>query len=205
MASKLIGIVLIALLLVGCNNKATPEPTLAPTSTPLPDNPATIQTPPPAASDNSAGVSGVIPAWLTYKLTDVRGGKQFTLGDYKGKTVYVALLTTGCANCRAQLNNLKGAIGKLGKDKYGYVALGVDTAQKAEDLAKYANDGGFDWQFAVLPGELLAMWSLSFGRAAAEPVAATYFLIYPDGTVSKLFTGDVRSTDDLVKIISTPR
>jgi peroxiredoxin len=203
MASKFIGLLLIALFIVGCNNKPTP---LAPTNTP--ENIPAATNPPVAtnvAIVPTAPPAGFVPAWISYKLTDVRSNKPFTLGDFKGKTTYVGLFTIGCANCRTQLNNLKAAIGKLGADKYGYVGLSVESSLKNEDLAKFANDAGFNWQFAVVPSELLAMWSLSFGRAAVEPTNAVYFVIYPDETISKLYAGDVQSVDDLARILSTPK
>ena len=125
MTSKFIGLLLIALFMVGCNAATPLPPTLAPTSTPLPGSLAATN---PPDTQTAPVASGIVPAWLGYKLTDARTAKPFTLGDYKGKTVYVALLTTGCANCRIQLSNLKLAIGKLGKDKYGTVGLSVEPA-----------------------------------------------------------------------------
>jgi peroxiredoxin len=214
---QIVGLVLIALLVIGCNRATPVPPTDAPTSTPLSENPTlapNVDTTPAAQpTDDTAALpdatpttlSGIVPAWLAYPITDARTGKPFTLGDYRGKTLYVGLFTTGCAACRTQFNNLKGAIAKLGRDQYGYVGMSAEPLLKNEDLARYANEAGFDWQFAVIPPELLAMWGLSFGRAATEPTNAAYFIVYPDGTLSRLYAGDVQSADDLAKAITAPK
>ncbi len=127
--------------------------------------------------------------WQTLPLTDARTGETFTLGGFAGKTVYVEPMATWCSNCRQQLGNVRDAAAQLKGDKVTFVALSVETTLKADALARYAQEQGFDFKFAVLTPELLRALAANFGQTIAVPPSTPHFIVYPDGTTSDLLTG----------------
>jgi thiol-disulfide isomerase/thioredoxin len=131
-------------------------------------------------------------------LTDARTGQAFTLADFAGKTVFVEPMATWCSNCRQQLNNLRAAREQLAGDDVIFVALSVETNISSADLARYADEQGFDWIFAVATPELLEGLVGEFGRSITNPPATPHFLIKPDGSVSELKTG-IEPADAIVQ------
>jgi peroxiredoxin len=129
------------------------------------------------------------PAWQTTKLTDARTGKAFTLADFPGKTVYVENMATWCTNCAQQLRYVKEAQAKLDPAKVVFIGLSVESDLKPADLASYADKAGLNFQFAVLNAEQLKLMVDAFGFTAINPPSTPHFVIKPDGSVSKLFTG----------------
>ena len=128
--------------------------------------------------------------WRSLHLTDARTGETFTLGGLTGQTVYVEPMATWCSNCRRQLGNVRDAVSQLkANDKVTFVALSVETTLKADELARYAKQQGFDFKFAVMSPEILRALAADFGQTIAVPPSTPHFVIYPDGTTSKLMTG----------------
>lgn len=127
-------------------------------------------------------------SWQDLPLTDARTGETFTLGGLEGY-VYAEPMATWCSNCRQQLGNVRDAAAQLGGDEVTFVALSVETSLKAEDLARYADEQGFDFKFAVLTPELLRALAAEFGQTIAVPPSTPHFVIRPDGTTSELLTG----------------
>ena len=129
--------------------------------------------------------------WQTLPLTDVRTGETFTLEGLSG-TVYVEPMATWCSNCRAQLRNVQKAKAQLGDDATGdvtFLALSVETTLEPAALARYADEQGFDFTFAVMTPELLRALAGEFGQSIANPPATPHFIRYPDGSSSELMTG----------------
>ena len=129
--------------------------------------------------------------WQTLPLTDARTGETFTLGDLGG-TVYAEPMATWCSNCRTQLGNVQAAKARLGEAATGevtFVALSVETTLEPAALARYADEQGFDFTFAVMTPELLRALASEFGQSIANPPATPHFVRYPDGSSSPLMTG----------------
>ena len=127
--------------------------------------------------------------WQTLPLTDARTGETFTLGSFSGETVYAEPMATWCSNCRQQLGNVRDAAAELKGAKVTFVALSVETTLKPDALARYAEEQGFNFKFAVLTPELLRALAANFGQSVAVPPSTPHFIIYPDGTASDLLTG----------------
>jgi thiol-disulfide isomerase/thioredoxin len=140
--------------------------------------------------------AAMLPAWQQVQLINARTGEAFTLADFNGKTVFVEPFATWCSNCRAQLNNVKAAREQL-DDQNIFVALSVETNISPEAVAKYTNDQGFDWVFAVMTPEMLKQLTDQFGLTVANPPSTPHFIIRPDGTVTDLSTG-IKSVDAIV-------
>ena len=128
------------------------------------------------------------PAWQQIALTDARTGKQFTLADYAGKTVFVEPFATWCSNCRRQLGYVQSAYSILG-DEAVFIALSVEPNISNEELVDYANKQGFEYTFAAMPPEMLQELSALFGRTIANPPATPHFIVRPDGSTTELVTG----------------
>jgi len=151
-----------------------------------------------AMMDKSADAM-MLPAWQKVQLTNARTGEAFTLADFAGRTVFVEPFATWCTNCRAQLRNVREARAQLG-DQPVFVALSVETNLKTEDVAKYTNDQGFDWVFAVMTPEMLKQLTDQFGLTIANPPSTPHFIIRPDGSTTDLSTG-IKSVEALVAAI----
>lgn len=124
--------------------------------------------------------------WQTLPLTDARTGETFTLGSLEGY-VYVEPMATWCSNCRQQLGNVRDAAAQL--QAVTFVALSVETTLAGDDLARYADEQGFDFKFAVMTPEVLRALVAGFSRTIAVPPSTPHFIIYPDGSSSALMTG----------------
>lgn len=138
-------------------------------------------------------------SWRDLPLTDAKTGETFSLGDFAGETVYVEPMATWCANCRQQLGNVREAKEQLG-DEVTFVALSVETTLGAEDLARYAEDQGFDFTFAVMTPEVLRALAAEFGQSITSPPSTPHFVIRPDGTTSELLTG-FSTPDEIVAAV----
>lgn len=138
-------------------------------------------------------------SWQNLPLTNAQTGETFTLADFEGQSVYVEPMATWCANCRQQLGNVNEAKMQLG-DEVTFVALSVETTLKADQLASYAKDQGFDFTFAVMTPEVLRALAAEFGQAITSPPSTPHFVISPDGTTSELFTG-FSTTDEITALV----
>ena len=136
------------------------------------------------AQDTAQGTS-----WKTLPLTDARTGETFTLGGFSGETVYVEPMATWCSNCRQQLGNVRDAAAKLTGNDVTFIALSVETTLKADALARYAEEQGFNFKFAVMTPELLRALAAAFGQTVTVPPSTPHFIIHSDGTPSDLLTG----------------
>lgn len=152
----------------------------------------------------SGGALAQTAAWRTLPLTDARTGDTFTLADLAGRTVYVEPMATWCVNCRQQLGRVAEAKAQLGKRAEGevaFLALSVETTLSDAELARYADEAGFDFTFAVMSPELLRALAADFGQSVATPPATPHFIIYPDGNTSELLTG-ASSSDTIVAAVT---
>ncbi len=143
----------------------------------------------PAMTDKSDAMMKDLPTWQTMALTNARSGETFTLADFAGKTVFVEAMATWCPNCRQQLANVKSAFERANADQVVFVAISVETDLAPTDLAKYADDNGFNWIFAVATPEMVQALAATFGQTIATPPSTPHFLILPDSTHGELVTG----------------
>ncbi len=153
-----------------------------------------------AMSDEDAAEAMMdLAAWQTLPLVDARTGESFTLADYSGRTVFVEPMATWCSNCRQQLTNVQQARTNPMTADSVFVALSVETSLSDEELARYADQFGFDWTFAVATPEMLQALAEEFGRSVANPPSTPHFVISPDGSFTELFTG-IQSADEIAAL-----
>jgi cytochrome oxidase Cu insertion factor (SCO1/SenC/PrrC family) len=152
-----------------------------------------------ADDDMMADDMATLAAWQTLPLTNARTGETFTLGDYAGQTVFVEPMATWCSNCRQQLTNVQQARTQLNSDDVVFIALSVETTISDEELARYADDLGFDWTFAVMTPEVLQALAEQFGRTVSNPPSTPHFVIRADGSASELVTG-IQSAEEIAAL-----
>ena len=148
------------------------------------------------AMDEEAEMMMERPAWQMLAVTNAATGEPFTLADFQGKTVFVEPMATWCSNCRMQQFEVQQAQAQLGDDVV-FVGLSLETTLPAGDLARYAQDHGFDWTYAVMSNELLAGLADEFGRSITSAPSTPHFVIRPDGSFSELSTG-IHSAGEIV-------
>ncbi|MGI8475339.1 MAG: TlpA family protein disulfide reductase [Thermomicrobiales bacterium] len=149
----------------------------------------------------SAGANDARPAWQTMAMTDVRTGRQFAIGDFRGCTVYVETMANWCGACRHQLGNVAEAEKSLDRDRFVFIAISVETDLSPADLASYAKDAGFDWVFSVGSPAMLKALVDEFGRGAIVPPSTPHVIVAPDGSFGDLHTG-YSQPDELVRLMT---
>ncbi len=91
---------------------------------------------------------------------------------------------------------MREAKAQLGDDVV-FVGLSLETTLPAADLARYAQDNGFDWTYAVMSEELLIGLADEFGRSITSAPSTPHFIIRPDGSFSELSTG-IHSAEEII-------
>jgi thiol-disulfide isomerase/thioredoxin len=122
-------------------------------------------------------------AWLTRGLVDVRSGERFAIADLAGKVVVIEPMAIWCTNCARQQQEAAEALAVLSSDDVAYVSLDVDPSERAEDLAAYADERGFDWRFAVADRAMSRALAEAFGDQVLSPPSTPKILVAPDGRV----------------------
>jgi hypothetical protein len=136
---------------------------------------------------------------LAVRLTDVRTGAEFTLGELaaSGGVVLLEPMAVWCSSCRAQQHEVKGAHGQGGA--FTSVSLDVDLSESPEDLAAYADREGFDWHFAMADAALYRLLQDRFGVGVTNPPLTPLIVVEPDGTVRALeFGRGIRDAQQLL-------
>jgi thiol-disulfide isomerase/thioredoxin len=144
-----------------------------------------------------------LPEWIKVPLTNARTGESFTLADFVGKTIFVEPMATWCINCRRQLPNVEAARKQLNSDQYVFVGLSVAENVDNATLAKYVDSQGWNFIFAVAPEPLLQGMVNAFGRTVVTPPSTPHFIIRPNGTLSKIFTGSHTADELIAQLKST--
>ena len=157
----------------------------------------------PSATPDAMGKNKMAsPAWFGVSLTDVVGGKKFTLNDFKGKVVLVEDLAMWCPTCKMQQIQVKALRESMGMNK-DLVAIGldIDAQENAADLKTYTQNNGFDWIYAVSPAGVSHEISQTYGDQFLNPPSTPVLIIDRKGQVHPMPLG-IKSADDLKKFIA---
>lgn len=153
---------------------ASPLPTVSATTGPSVED---------AQATEGAAVEAAAAAWQTRGLVDVRSGERFAIADLAGKVVVIEPMAIWCTNCARQQQEAAKALAELSSDDVAYVSLDVDPSERAEDLAAYADERGFDWRFAVADRAMSRALAEAFGDQVLSPPSTPKILVAPDGRV----------------------
>lgn len=117
------------------NNAPTPAPTPAQAET-QPEVPSSL---PPEQTGNVI-VESIDP--IDFKLTDLNG-KEVSLSDYKGKTIYLNFWATWCPACKEELPFIQQLYNER-KDA-GLVVLAVDLQESQSTVSKFMADNKYSF------------------------------------------------------------
>ena len=138
--------------------------------------------------------------WANAILIDVRTNQQFRIADLvaAGRVVFLEPMAVWCSKCRAQQERAVEAMARLDRSRVTWIGLDVETAESAEQLARYSTDAGFDFTYAIADREVSRALAEEFGDVILNPPATNVIVIEPDGQVTHTTGG--RSADELVEI-----
>ncbi len=115
-----------------------------------------------------------------FTLRDLEG-KEVTLSEYRGKTVFINFWATWCPPCRAEMPEIK----KLHEQMPDLVILGVNmghTEASPQDVARFMKRYGYTWRVPFdADGRVSERYSV-----LSIP---TSFFIGPDGVIRSKFIG----------------
>lgn len=138
-------------------------------------------------------------AWRTATLRDVVTGEEFRIADLEGKIVAIETMAIWCITCRQQQAEAQIALEAVDSADVVYVSLDVDPNERAEDLADYAEQEGFDWTFAVASADVSRSLAATFGDQVLSPPATPLIILGPDGQLIEKHIG-IKSADDLATL-----
>ena len=144
---------------------------------------------PSASRAEPADGGGSPPAegWRTAELRDVRSGEALRINDLVGRLVVVEPMAIWCTNCRIQQNEVREALARLESEDIVYIGLDVDPNETQPDLARYADERGYTWHFAVAARELARSLAEAFGDQVLSPPSTPMIVIAPDGQAEVTF------------------
>lgn len=143
-------------------------------------------------------------AWRTTPLTDVRTGEAFTIADLEGKLIVIVPMAIWCFSCQVQQAAVEEALSRGDQPDLVYVSLDVDPNERPEDLARYADEAGFTWRFAIASSDVARSLAGDFGDQVLSPPSTPSILIGADGEFIEKHLG-VRGADELVTLFNRHR
>jgi thiol-disulfide isomerase/thioredoxin len=208
--------VLVLAVAAGCSaGVATPSPTalLSPGSTPMPVAPTSSAPTPADHSPAATSAPSALPTreatpvgatfdqpWAVATLTDVSTGGQFRIADLaaEGKVVFVETMAIWCTNCRVQQMEAAAALGELDPARVEWVVIDVETSESADALARYRDQHGFPFRYAISDAALSRSLAMHFGDVVLSPPSVNVIVLGTDGRVTHLLGH--HSAADLVAI-----
>ncbi|MDF2521844.1 MAG: alkyl hydroperoxide reductase/Thiol specific antioxidant/Mal allergen [Clostridia bacterium] len=132
------------------NNNPAPAPTPAPAQSETPSDTAD-------AGNDDNEIQESIDA-LDFKLKDLNG-KEVSLSDYKGKTIYLNFWATWCPPCQEEMPYIQ-QLNKENQDP-DFVILTIDIQEPEGTVKKFMEDNQYD--FTVLmdkDGDVASMYGI---------------------------------------------
>jgi len=119
-------------------------------------------------------------------------GAQFDLAAQRGKWIIVNFWATWCSPCIKEMPDISRFV--AGRDDVGAIGLAFGDEEKA-DIVAFLAKHPVQYPIAIVPIDKAPK---DFGAPKALP---TTYLIAPDGSVAKKFTGPV-TTQELEKAVA---
>jgi cytochrome oxidase Cu insertion factor (SCO1/SenC/PrrC family) len=139
-----------------------------------------------------------LPDWFKASLVDVNSDKTFTLADFKGKVILVETLAMWCSNCLKQQGQVQIVHDLVGeRDDFVSIGLDIDPNENADALKAYTSNNGFDWIYAVAPGEVSREIAQRYGDQFLNPPSTPMLIIDRQGDVHPLPFG-IKYAEDLL-------
>jgi len=121
-------------------------------------------------------------------LTDVSSGEQFRIADLaaSGQVVFVETMAIWCSNCRAQQIAAVAALQELDPATVEWVAIDVETTETADALARYRDQNGFPFRYAIADAPLSRSLVEHFGDVVLSPPSVNVIILGTDGRITHL-------------------
>jgi hypothetical protein len=118
-------------------------------------------------------------------LTDVTNGEQFSLASLaaQGKAVFVETMAIWCSNCRAQQREATAAFAEIDPASAVWVSLDVEPTESANALARYRDQNGFPFRYAIADRALARALADEFGDVVLSPPSVNLIVLGADGSV----------------------
>lgn len=114
-----------------------------------------------------------------------RPGEQFRLQDHAGKPVLMEVFASWCGACRRSAPALVESFERHHKQGVQFVGVSLDSSQ--EDAARVKSDWSIPYDIALDDGRVAKNYGIE--------VLPTFVLIGKDGTVRRVSTGSVSSSE----------
>ncbi|MDQ2965286.1 MAG: hypothetical protein M3R57_05510 [Chloroflexota bacterium] len=173
-----------------------------PTQQPAPSSDASASRGPGATVPAATGAT-LTQRWATATLTDVRTGDRFRIADLvaSGKVAFLEPMAIWCSKCRAQQGEAVLAFDQLDRTKAVWIGLDVETTESADQLARYSDQNGFDFTYAIADPDLSRALVAEFGDVILNPPATNVIVIGTDGKITHS-TGHL-SANELVDLAAS--
>jgi hypothetical protein len=164
-----------------------PDPTPEPTSgdaSPGAESPTAGPATQPPPSEPAGAV--LTQPWATATLTDVRTGAAFRIADLvaEGRVVFLETMAIWCTKCRAQQEEAVVAMTRLDPARVTWVGIDVESSESAEALARYSEQHGFDFSYAIANADLARALVAEFGDTILNPPSVNVVVIGSDGRIT---------------------
>jgi len=185
---------LVSLLFTACTGAADP-------ASPYPGDAGSSPASPAASEPSQAPTTSAAPSpdsspaavlvdrpWATATLIDVTTGEPFRLTDVvaSGKVVFLETMAIWCSSCRAQQIEATVAFDGLDPERVEWVAIDVESSETAEALARYREQNGFPFTYAIADAEYARALVADFGEIVLSPPSVNIIVIGTDGSVTAL-------------------
>lgn len=128
-----------------------------------------------------------VAAWQSVTLTDATSDEEFSIADID-EPVVLHTFATWCSTCKRQQESLATAQDNSG-DEATFVDITIDENDDPDALQTHAESNGFDWRFAVAPGEMTRSLVDEFGQRVAVAPQSPVILVCTDGSTTELDKG----------------
>lgn len=120
----------------------------APTSSQFSSQEAAIPSPAPSPATSGAASAQTIPA-PDFTMTD-QNGEEFSLSDFKGKTVFLNVWGTWCPPCRAEMPDVQKLYETYGKNEEEVLVIGVALPNQSGEgdvasIAAFMEENGYTY------------------------------------------------------------
>lgn len=98
--------------------------------------------------------------------------------------VFLETMAIWCSSCRAQQVEATAAWSDIDTDRVAWVALDVEASETADALARYRDQHGFPFTYAIADRDVSRALAADFGDVVLSPPSVNVIVIGLDGRVT---------------------